>query len=297
MFREHKIVICIPAGRRKFMEILMDLLSRENYSSVVDECHFWVNTTNFDDLQWIKAYSRTRGAGWVHLKNLPVGVSIDCKNLWWTVCHFYKLARASKTIYIKIDDDTVLIDPLQNFKRFLDFRIDHPEYFLVSANVINNSICTHFMQSAGILNELQTISYNSHDKVGMSGKFAEQLHNIIIDHMFDMAKFHFEGFRDINNWMRLCINCIAWFGEDMRGLEVPRDDEIFLSTTVPRDLGRKLCVFGGYSVCHFSYGTQHHHLLANTSLLEKYQRNCLDGAKNITHRQERFQPHEINRRG
>lgn len=272
----------------------MKLLLDNAYPSVVDECHFWVNTTNFEDLQWIKSFSRTSGADWVHLKNLPVGTSIDPRNLWWSVSRFYQYAQTHDTIYVKIDDDTVLVDSLPNFERFLAFRIDHPEYFLVSANVVNNSICSHFMQSYGLLHEVTRITYNSHDKIGMSGDFAEKLHNLVKEKDFDMAKFHFDGSREVDSFIRLCINCIAWFGQDMIGLEIPRDDEIFLSVTMPRNLNRKICVFGGFTICHFAYGTQQHHLLENTSLIDQYHRNCFGKEEDERCRQEKFMSHEIS---
>ena len=279
MYRGRKIIICIPAGRRKYMQILLKLFLDQGYPDIVDECQMWLNTTNFDDIQWIKSFSRTTGHPWVQLKSLPAGVAINPQNLWWTVCKFYKFAQDADTIYMKIDDDTVLVDSLHNFKKLLDFRIDNPQYLLVSANVLNNSICTFFLQSVGTspvgAARLPHITYDSHDKMGMSGTFAEALHDLVIQNGFDLEKFHFTGNQEVADFKRVCINCIVWFGEDMADLEeIPKEDEIYLSTTAPSLSDRKVCVFGEYTVCHFGYGTQQRHLLENTNLLARYHQKA-----------------------
>ena len=281
----------------------MKLLIDQGYPDIVDECHLWVNTTDFDDLQWIKACTRMSAHQWVKLINLPAGVVIDPKNLWWTVSKFYRFAKDPNTIYIKIDDDVVLLDSLRQFKNFLDFRIDNPRYFLVSANVLNNSICTYMMQSFGLLSTensgLQSISCDSHDKIGMSGNFAEALHDFVIENEFDLDKFHFSGSCGVANHARVCINCIVWFGEDMASLEeIPKDDEVFLSTTVPSRWNREVCIFGEYTVCHFGYGTQQRHLMENTDLLDKYHRNAFAGTGDwdASIRREKFRPGEISMR-
>jgi hypothetical protein len=47
-----------------------------------------------------------------------------------------------------MDDDIVYAD-LEQLPAFLAFRIAHPEYFLVSANVVNNGVCGYFQQQHG----------------------------------------------------------------------------------------------------------------------------------------------------
>lgn len=281
------------------MKILMKLLLDKGYPDIVDECQFWVNTTDFEDLQWLKSFSRTTGLHWVRLKSLPAGAVMDSRNLWWTVCKFYGYARDPNTIYVKIDDDTVLIDSLKNFEKFLDFRIQNPQHFLISANVLNNSICTYFMQSAGLLSGLKRISCDSHDKSGMSGIFAESLHKEVIKSGFDLDRFHINYSPEVAEFARVCINCISWFGEDMADLEeIPKEDEIFLSMTVPCRANRSVCIYGEYTVCHFGYGSQQRHLMENTDLLDRYHRNAffdvVDG--DVTLLKEKLLPREIQMR-
>ncbi len=298
MYKGRRIVICVPAGRRKFLEVLMRLLLDGGYPQIVDECQMWLNTTNFDDIQWIKSYSRTTGYPWVQVKKLPGDAVIDPRNIWWTVCKFYRYAQENDTIYVKIDDDTVLVDSLERFKRMLDFRIENPEYFLVSANVLNNSICTHMMQTAGCtrLNKLPQITCDSHDRMGMTGKFAEALHHLVAENDFCLDDFHFTSVRDVADFKRLCINCVLWFGEDMLAIEeVPKEDEIFLSMTIPSRLNRKLCVFGEFTVVHFGYGSQQRHLMENTTLMEGYRKHALgrSGEHDLQTRWQRLDPREL----
>ena len=62
--------------------------------------------------------------------------------------HFYKKCVEPNTIYFKLDDDVVWMEP-GLIEKMVQFRIENPHYFLVSPLVINNSLSTYLLQIAG----------------------------------------------------------------------------------------------------------------------------------------------------
>lgn len=272
MYRDYKIVICIAAGRRQFMEVLFRAI--DPYRSIVDRVDLWLNTLSFEDRNCIK---RTAALDpWYRVVTFPDShLHINSSILWHTVCKFYKYCMDSDTIFIKVDDDIVYVDDVEHFKRFLDFRIDNPAYFLVSANVLNNAIltrqhqiCGHFSSEPGLVKD------HSHDKLGMyDGKFAEGLHRqILANGRPDLRKFDFEKEIVLSDYRRICINWIAWFGTEFArfGGEVPKEDELWLTTEKPKELAMPIAVCPDFVVIHLAFGPQHKHI-SQVRLIDEYR--------------------------
>ena len=51
MINNKKVCICIPVGRKRYLEILVKYLLKQK--DVVDEIRLWVNTRNVQDLEYI----------------------------------------------------------------------------------------------------------------------------------------------------------------------------------------------------------------------------------------------------
>jgi hypothetical protein len=56
--------------------------------------------------------------------------------------------RYGGDIFLKCDDDVVYMD-LARLREFIEFRRRNPQFFLVSANVVNNGVCAYFQQMSG----------------------------------------------------------------------------------------------------------------------------------------------------
>ena len=273
MYRDYKICICIPAGRRRYMQILIPYL--RVLRPVVDECVFWVNTNDPEDLHYLR--QTAEGDSWFKLQRLPTGTHIS-HVLWHTVHKFYETACDAQTIYIKLDDDLVYMDGLDRFQGFLDLRIDNPHPFLVSANVLNNPLFSHILQQQGILGtNAGRIGRNSQDAVGMSGSSAQCLHEEVLrtleQETSETVQFRIDNFY-LYDFERFAVNCIAWFGKDFaefRG-RVPQKDESFLTEDMPRGLARPVLVAGGFLTVHFAFLLQRRHLEENTDILHRYRR-------------------------
>ena len=103
--------MCIPAGRRGHMEILLQLLTSQHYNTVVDRVQFWMNTLDEADLAWMHDYKTSEDPNdWVELIRPPKGTVINPGILWHSVCKFYRYARDADTVYVKVDDDICAID-------------------------------------------------------------------------------------------------------------------------------------------------------------------------------------------
>jgi hypothetical protein len=149
MFKNYKIITVTPAGRKNCVEILAKHLLK--LKNLIDEHHFWVNTLNKDDIQFLKELSE-KHPNFFKLKfHNNVKNHYDSRN----ICEFFEYCVEENTVYVRFDDDIVWIDDENNFREFLKFRIENPNYFLVSANIINNSICNYLHQRFGALKKFE----------------------------------------------------------------------------------------------------------------------------------------------
>lgn len=280
MYKNYKIVVVTPSGRNRYQKILFEYIKQN--LSIIDEYRLWVNTTNPEDLLWF--YKISESYDWLKLdtiSNLPkIGTSA-------AIHHFFKGCTEENTIYIRLDDDIVFLDK-DFFKNLLDFRIQYPEYFLVSANIINNAICSHLHQRAGFLDyDKGVVGYDCMDKFGWaSGEFAIFVHKTFLDNLQknkNCIKYYFDRWI-FNKYERFSINCISWFGSDMNllGGNIAEDEESDITMNQPKKINKYNAICGNAVCSHFAFYTQRK-LLDNTDLNFLYEQliiNMLD--KRIT---------------
>ena len=287
MHKGYRIVVCIPFGRRKFTDLLLRYLLREY--SIIDEIRFWMNTECQDDISWAKekslAYSK------VTLDNRTV----EKKPLvpWANSCgvsKFYDNCNNEQTIYIKIDDDIIWLE--ENFiKNILEFRLDNPEYFLVSANIINNAICDYIHQNVGAIPGHPKITYSScDDSAWRDPFFAEDKHRIFLKYL---SSGDTEGYKFDKHVLltqeRFSINCICWFGvwPDFRGAlskktfyelcgkRIMENDEKELTEDFTKSSKAYNCIHGNSICSHFAFWTQIDYM-SKTNILQEYTFICED---------------------
>lgn len=158
---------------------------------------------------------------------------------------FYRKCVEENTIYFKLDDDIVWMEPnaIENMVRF---RIDNPEYFLVSPLIINNALSTYLLQvRKKIKLDKYYNSMSAHPVLWNSGEFATQLHEWFLN-----TQLPFDAYKGLHigkqpmAMTRFSINCILWFGDEMKKFDgqVTGDDEEFLSCIYPTE---KVCQIVG----------------------------------------------------
>lgn len=263
MYKDYKIVVNTAAGRRRYMQYLIPFIVS---SEMVDRYDIWVNTHNMADIEFFKKVAEEYPV--VNLVWQPDGVV----NGIASINAFYRQCIEEKTIYFKLDDDIVWMEP-GLIEKMVKFRLDNPQYFLVSPLVINNSLCTYLLQ---VENKIKLDNYynseSSHPVLWRSGKFASDLHHWFINNYLKKATWEklYLGKKEMG-MTRFSINSVLWFGEEMKKFDgvVPGDDEEYLSCIYPTKLGMSNAWNGDAVIAHFAFFTQREEL-DQQGILEKY---------------------------
>lgn len=179
--------------------------------------------------------------------------------VWLDFYRFYA-ARAveyADHVILKCDDDMVYLQ-LDRLEDFIRFRLAHREWFLVSANVINNNICAYNQQAGGAiphtLMELELPDGGFGGTLWANGTLAEKLHDHFLD---DRAAFERLPAQPISWTQRLSINFISWMGRDSAYMSAyMNDDEHSVSIEIPRWLRRPNCIYPGFLASHLTFHTQ-----------------------------------------
>lgn len=263
MYKNYKVVVNTAAGRRRYMQYLIPYIVSCSY---VDRYDIWVNTHNGADIEFFKQIAEKFPV--VNLVWQPDGVV----NGNASINAFYKACIESNTIYFKLDDDIVWMEP-SLIERMVEFRVENPEYFLVSPLVINNSLSTYLLQLA---DKLRLDRYynadSSHPVLWKSGNFAGELHSWFIANYLKTEKWEeLHLGKKIMGMTRFSINAILWFGDEMKKFAgiVPGDDEEFMSCIYPTQQGLANAWNGDAVVAHFAFFTQREKL-DRQGILEQY---------------------------
>ena len=168
-----------------------------------------------------------------------------------------QLPTYERDVILKCDDDIVFID-LDGLRRFIAFRRANPQYFMLSANVVNNGVCAYFQQEDGVFPraalDLELPPNGLCGSLWASGPKAAALHDIFLR---DPTNFRKSG-EAAKEWnARLSINFIALLGADF--VHVPdlmEDDEHFLSYGGRVRSRKPNAIYNPFTVAHLTFLTQ-----------------------------------------
>lgn len=251
-----RLVTVTPAGRRRYVEILANYLLRNRH--LVAEHQWWVNTRVPEDVAYLLRLSDRypdffRIVIRPHREGEPLGHAI------W---RFMSTCIDPGTVYLRLDDDICYVAE-HAIAAIYEQRLADPRPFLVLGNIVNNAICSHFHQAAGLIpRRWGTIGAECMDRVGWNDGFmAVRIHRwfqelVRTDRVDVLAAvpFPFDGRR------RFSINAICWNGSDMAALpERDRgdvDEEPFLTVDVPNRLDRPNVICPRAIFGHFAFYTQ-----------------------------------------
>lgn len=269
MFENYRIVAVTPAGRKRYLEILLQYILRD--FNTIDEWHLWLNTDNEKDLAYCKSIARKYSFIKLIHPSVPYNNSLS-------IYQFFIHCTDKQTIYIRFDDDIVWIEE-GGLYRLLKFRVDNPDFFLVFPNIINNSLCSHLHQRLGQIPLDRLCNYSVLDRNGWGDPVVcEVIHNSFLR---NLRTNRLDGYK-FKQWIlhayeRFSINSFVFFGRTFAEFEgkVHHDEENWLSVTKPREIGKYNCIFGECLVSHFAYYTQRQKL-EETDVLEKYRNIKVD---------------------
>lgn len=279
MYRDHKIVAVIPAGRKRVLKMLFKYL-RAN-SDIIDYVQVWENTQQQEDLEYI----HSQADDFLRPVPLPTQFKFIANPVQHNTGRFYLNTTDEDTIYIRFDDDIVYIHP-EAIKNLVDFTLDNEEYFIVFANIWNNAIISYIHQHIyenigkeyGVVEELYCM-----DEVGWkSPEFAEYIHNILLDHIEKgtTEELFFDKY-ELDN-VKFSISCFAFRGKDFAKFHGflgrhqygnnpgSLDEELWLTQNYPNEHGLKNAICGSALVSHLTFFPQKRHLLDNTDIQDRY---------------------------
>lgn len=263
MYRNYKVIVNTAAGRRRYMQYLIPYIVSCPY---VDRYDIWINTHNGADIEFFRQVAAKFPL--VNLVWQPDGMVNGNK----TINAFYKGCVEPDAIYFKLDDDIVWMEP-GLIEKMVAFRVENPEYFLVSPLVINNSLSSYLLQLDGKLQlDRYYEAYATHPIFWRSGNFANELHQWFIDNYLKTGRWNeLHLGRRVMGMTRFSINAILWFGNEMKKIAgiIPGDDEDFMSCIYPTRKGMANAWNGDVVVAHFAFFTQREKL-DQAGILEQY---------------------------
>ena len=268
MLDGHRIVCVTPAGRRRYLRLLIPYVLACPW---VDRYDLWVNTPDDADLAFMEAVAGIDDR--IRLVPLPEGKTPGAA----AIHAFWPDATDVDTVYVRFDDDVVWIDP-RFFDTFLGFRLEHPEYFVVAPLIINNAMSTYLLQTFRKIRIPRLVSSDRFDPIGWSNpKFARSLHDFFqaLVASGEMEKLNCGPIPLSGNCFS--INCIAWFGRNFAsfGGKVPEDEEPAVSSTISLRTGRLNAMETGAIAAHFAFFTQREEM-DRSGLLDGYIRLAAD---------------------
>ena len=268
-----RLVTVTPAGRRPYLEILANYLLRRR--DVISEHRWWLNTRRPEDLAYIYRLV-DRYPDFFRVEAKPVG---PLDRIGYSIWRYMCDCTEPDTIYIRLDDDICYMseDALVQLR---DERLRQREPLLILGNIVNNAVCSHFHQQAGLLPKSWGVVANECcDQRGWgSGAFARRVHSRFLKDLVNgreiwwkQAKFPIDG------TARFSINAICWFGEDFQGVpEVESriaDEEPFLTCDLPKRLSRPNLVCPQALFSHYAFYTQRRYLKTTSpDILARYCR-------------------------
>lgn len=269
MRKGYKIVCNTASGRSRYMKLLIPFVLS---CDIVDRYDLWINTLNEDDLRFFELLSKK------YSKINLMYIDNNNFNGIGSIYGFYKRSMDDDTIYIKLDDDIIWMEP-DAIEKMVDFRIDHPEYFIVSPLVINNASGAYLLQNGGKIKFKKYLpAFMTFASAWCNDKSAYEL----LDWFYKMIeKNTYEelhmGAKPIA-MQRFSINMILWFGKDVQLFKgiINRDDEEELSVIIPTKLGKANCINTDTLVTHFAFTFQRIEL-DKTDILKKYESLIVKG--------------------
>ena len=278
MYRGYKVVACIPAGRRRVLELnLAHLRAQQGF---LDGVMLWQNTDHTND-RGDAEFIESQRDGFV----CPVPLderfpSLRPKQL--NTGRFYKYTTDPETIYVRLDDDIVWQHP-DALRNLVDFRISHPEFFVVFANIWNNAVCSALQWEQGhlesVLGHGERVNRYCLDPVGWGDPgFAVRLHRLLLERV---AAGTSDGLfvpsltarTKWNSPLRFSVSCFAWFGStwaEFDGELDGQEEEHWISLIHPEEAGVWNAICGDALVSHYSFFPQRE-ALDGTDILDRYR--------------------------
>ena len=253
-----KLVCVTPAGRLRYMRELVPFILSE---PMVDRYDIWANTSDPADLAFIDSLTV-----FDKVRVLPRPQMDGSRFL--TIHTFFRHSHDEDTVYIRFDDDVVYVEE-GTIPRLARYRLDHPEFFVVTPVVVNNAVISSLLQARGILPVSPKVQPDCLDPVGwQSSEFAVSLWERLLGLIRSgrVADLHTDD--TVLGFNRFSINCISWLGSAFAEFDgvVDPHEEFDLTVTKPAQRNLSNGLYGGAVVGHFAFYSQRDEMDKSTIL-------------------------------
>ena len=265
MYRGYRIVALVPTTvEKQHTELLLYYLKRVG---IFDEIRLWINENKIVDREYCELLKTCN-------RDSVIPVIRPAEPNTWR--NFYSGCTDQNTVYVKIDGDVVYVAS-NAIRTLLDYRIDHTEPFLISANVINNGICAYYQQYYGAISkEFRQLTCTSNDQISYKNKdFVKYLHTLFLDAIeHDVIETFYIPHITLFQYPYFSINAISFFGQDLVGKldRMEGGDEGWISQIYPREEKRPCVICGNSIVSHYSFSIQREFLNKNTNIFDRYEK-------------------------
>lgn len=249
-----KIIVVIPSGRKQYLEILLPHIV--NQTKYIDEIHFWLNTTNPKDIDYIKDIQKSNNRLYkIIYSKIPINYASSIYHFWYEACD-------SNTIYIRFDDDICWID--KNFIiNLVECRLLNLKPLLIFPIIVNNDM------NYGLVSKFGSDYYHHWYYYP---EYGAQSHGLF----FNWLKREYSNNFNFGNIKvplerTLNINSICWIGEDIQKINFKTtSEEVEISHIIPNRLNRPHLICGSSVCCHFSFTSQREYIHKQTKYYQKY---------------------------
>lgn len=161
-------------------------------------------------------------------------------------------------VFIKCDDEVVYIE-LNKLKDFIKFVKTKPEYFIVSANIINDATFAYLQQKNGSIptniGRFEEPTIEGVSSLSEDGEKAEKLHQFFLDR--NALSLPLEKKVTVLDTV-YSTNFVAWRGEKLRYMFVPErsDDQVLLTKIIPQYLNKKTAIYSDLMVSRLASSEQ-----------------------------------------
>lgn len=275
----YKIVVCTPAGRKKYLSIFKRFIYRKMNEGLIDGWQLWQNTVDPKDLAYLESMEKENPK----VKIYRMGEPIESMGFYDTYnplkTHlFFANTHEDDTIYIRMDDDIIWCAD-DAIEKIVKARIDNPKAFVVTPNVVNSTICNSWHQENGALSEeagkvkrytVTDPNYAYLDEFNYSdGRFADHVHATFKKHYEEgtLSDYYLTS-KSLDEFQRFSICCICWFGKDKISLGYIEEPQ--LAWELPMALNRPNYFVGDALLVHAAYHTQRPYLAATGDVALKF---------------------------
>jgi len=245
-----EVVLIIPAGRWENLSILLPHLLK--VKDLFTRIELWMNACwEREDEHYIRRL----------INQYPGTFLLKDDGMWGVIGRFqhygryYKTLGQDDTMYIKIDDDILWMEP-NAIKNLIDTRRGNPDPLLIVGNIVNNAYCNFKHQCLGVYDKTWDLE-GFRAKDNYNGEFSEFAHNTLLNHIKRGTWDRVYRFPDDRvHGFRLPNHVYAVYGKDITW---SIDDEA-APTEGAASAERPVLVTGNSIFAHYAYGEQIGHM-------------------------------------